>query len=97
MHFKRIFFVLTLFLFSVELFIGFFVNDNFIRPYGGDFLVVILIYTALRTFWHAKKLTIAVSVLLFAYAVEIAQYFKIVELLKPVSYTHLTLPTILLV
>jgi len=45
------------------------VQDDFIRPYLGDFLVVILIYAALRTFWNAKKITIAIGVLLFAYLV----------------------------
>jgi len=82
MHFKPLFFLLTLFLFAIELYIGFFVKDQFIRPYGGDFLVVILIYAALRTFWKAKKTTIAMAVLLFAYAVELAQYLNIVELLN---------------
>jgi len=82
MHFKPFFFLLTLFLFFVELYIGFFVKDQFIRPYGGDFLVVIVIYSALRTFWNTKKTTIAIVVLLFAYAVEFAQYFNIVELLN---------------
>lgn len=86
MHFKKRFFLLTILLFVVELYIGFFVQDRFIRPYGGDFLVVILIYAALRTFWKTKKSTIAITVLLFAYAVEIAQYFKIVELLKLSDY-----------
>lgn len=82
MYFNKNFFLFTIFLFLVELYIGFFVQDRFIRPYGGDFLVVILIYSALRSFWNAKRKTIAVVVLLFAYAVEIAQHFKIVELLN---------------
>jgi len=81
MHFKRNFLYLTLFLFAIELYIGFYVKDNFIRPYGGDFLVVILIYFFLRTFWNAKLKTIAWSVLIFVYAVEIAQYFDIVGIL----------------
>jgi len=46
MKFNKKFFLLTVFLFIVELYIGFFVQDDFIRPYGGDFLVVILIYAA---------------------------------------------------
>lgn len=86
MHFKKRFLLLATLLFMAELYIGFFVKDQFIRPYGGDFLVVILIYAVLRTFWKAKKTTIAIVVLLFAYAVEIAQYFKIVERLKLSEY-----------
>ena len=82
MHFNKKFFILAIFLFIVELYIGFYVRDNFIRPYGGDFLVVILIYAMLRSFWKAKRKTIALVVLIFAYSVEIAQYFKVVELLN---------------
>ncbi len=82
MHFNKTFFLLTILLFFVELYIGFFVRDDFIRPYVGDFLVVILIYAGLRTFLKHNKLTIAIGVLLFAYLVEIAQYFNIVEWLN---------------
>ncbi len=49
---------LTMFLFLLltELFIGIFVHDRFIRPYAGDVLVVILIYTFLRAlFPHGVK------------------------------------------
>jgi len=86
MHFNKKFFLLTLFLFVVELYIGFFVQDNFIRPYGGDFVVVILIYAGCRTFLKEKKSIIAIGVLLFAYGVEIAQYFNIVEWLNLSKY-----------
>ena len=82
MNFNKKFFLLAIFIFIVELFIGFFVQDKFIRPYGGDFLVVILIYAILRAFLKSKKSTIAIGVLLFAYSVEIAQYFNIVHLLN---------------
>jgi len=82
MYFNKKFFLLASILLIVELYIGFFVQDDFIRPYGGDFLVVILIYAALRTFWKAKKIVIAIGVLLFAYLVELAQYFNIVELIN---------------
>ena len=66
-------------LFAVELYIGFYVNDNFIRPYVGDFLVVILIYCFLRSFWNISKKATALIVLLFAYTVEFAQFFDIVN------------------
>ncbi len=82
MYFNKKIFLLTIFLFLIELYIGFYVRDNFIRPYGGDFLVVILIYALLRSFWNTKRKTIALVVLLFAYSVEVAQYFKVVELLN---------------
>jgi len=48
--FNKTYFLLALLLLSVELFIGFFVRDAVIRPYGGDFLVVILLYCMLKSF-----------------------------------------------
>ncbi|MEM0980026.1 MAG: DUF2809 domain-containing protein, partial [Cyanobacteria bacterium P01_H01_bin.58] len=56
-------------------------NDAFIRPYVGDVLVVILIYAIVRAFFKAAILPTAIGVLLFAFVVEILQYFKIVEIL----------------
>ncbi len=35
-------------LLTIEVFIALFVHDNFIRPYIGDVLVVIVIYTFIR-------------------------------------------------
>jgi DNA integrity scanning protein DisA with diadenylate cyclase activity len=75
------YFGLAILLFVVEVLIALYINDSFIRPYFGDFLVVILIYCFLKSFWNARVKTVAISVLLFSYFVEISQYFKIVKLL----------------
>lgn len=77
--FNRRFLLFTIVLFIIEVFIALFVRDNFIRPYGGDFLVVILIYCAVRTFVHVSPLKIAIGVLLFSYLVETLQYFRLVD------------------
>jgi hypothetical protein len=66
-------------LFIIELVIALFVGDSIIRPYVGDYLVVILIYCAVRTFIKASPLKVSIGVLLFSYCVEILQYFNIVE------------------
>lgn len=79
--FNKTYFILAVLLFIVELYIGIYVKDNFIRPYGGDFLVVILIYCILKSFWNASPLKVALSTLAFSFAVEFAQYFKVVEIL----------------
>ena len=50
-------------------------------PHVGDFLVVILIYCTVRTFWKGSSLKVALAVLLFAYAVEFSQYFGLINLL----------------
>ncbi|MCX6238143.1 MAG: DUF2809 domain-containing protein [Bacteroidia bacterium] len=81
LKFKSQYFVLTVLLFLIELLIALFVNDNIIRPYIGDFLVVILIYCFIKSFFDASVRTTALSVLLFAYAVEFLQYCDIIEIL----------------
>lgn len=77
--FKPRFFLLTLVLFVIEVLIAVYVHDNFVRPYVGDFLVVMLLYCAVRTFINASPLKITVAVLLFAYLVELLQYFHLVD------------------
>lgn len=79
LRFKFSYFVITVVLFLLELYIGFFINDQLIRPYIGDFLVVILIYFFLKTFINLPVWTAAIIVLLFSYLVEISQYFKLVN------------------
>jgi len=74
-------FLLFLLIFAVEVVIALFVKDSIIRPYGGDVLVVILIYYFAKTFVKIKSLYLVIAVLLFAYAVEIGQYFNLVEVL----------------
>lgn len=84
--FNRTYFVITVFLFLVEVFIALYVNDSFIRPYGGDFLVVILIYCFLKSFLKINDLPAAISVLVFAYTIEILQHFHLVDRLGLSEY-----------
>ncbi|MEO0984387.1 MAG: DUF2809 domain-containing protein [Cyanobacteria bacterium J06639_14] len=87
MRFRSYYFVWSAILFLIEVWIAIFVKDDFIRPYVGDVLVVILIYTTVRTFFKVAILPTAIAVLLFAFGVEILQYFKIVEILGLESST----------
>ncbi len=73
------FFLLTILFFVIEVLIALYVKDDFIRPYVGDYLVVMLIYCAVRTFIKANPVKVAIAVLLFAYMVEVLQYFRIVD------------------
>lgn len=73
------YFSFALILFIVEVLIALYVRDHLVRPYGGDFLVVILIYCAVRTFVKAPTWKIALGVLLFSYAIEVLQFFRIVD------------------
>ena len=71
--------LITFIILLVEIFIALFINDTVIRPYVGDILVVILIYTFIRTFIQRKVKLLPIYIFLFATAVEISQYFNIVE------------------
>ena len=79
--FRPVYFALFVLLFLVELYIGIYVKDDFIRPYGGDYLVVILIYCFLKSFWNESPFKVGLYVLIFSFIVEFLQYFKIVEIL----------------
>ena len=73
--------IATLVLLFVEVCIALFVHDKFVRPFIGDVLVVILIYTFIRIFIPEKVWLLPLYIFIFAAAVEVLQYFKIVELL----------------
>ncbi|MBF6640797.1 DUF2809 domain-containing protein [Flavobacterium sp. J49] len=77
--FNRTYFLLTLLLFVTEVCIALFVHDNFVRPYIGDVLVVILIYCFVKSFLKVSVTKAAIAVLLFAFTVETLQYLAIVE------------------
>jgi hypothetical protein len=79
--FNKTYFTLTLLLLTTEVLIALYMHDTIIRPYGGDFLVVILIYCFVNSFTNTPVLATAIAVLLFAYAVEISQYFHLVNVL----------------
>ena len=80
-RFRSTYFVIAILLFLVEILIALFVHDRFVRPYFGDFLVVILIYSFIRSFFNVSVIATAVGTLLFAYMIEALQYFKLVDLL----------------
>ena len=77
-RFDRYHFIAAFFLFIVLVLIALFVRDHFIRPIFGDFLVVIFMYYTIGTLVKMSKLWMAIGVLLFAYAVEIGQYYNLV-------------------
>ncbi len=71
--------ICSLLLTGVEIFIGARMHDRIIRPYGGDYLVVILLYCLIRSFWEVPILVTGLSVLVFSYAVEVSQYFHLAD------------------
>ena len=73
--------IASLVFFGIELLIALFVHDNFVRPYVGDVLVVVLIYTVVRILIPEGVRLLPLYIFLFAAGVEVLQYFRIVEVL----------------
>ena len=71
-----------LLLLGVEVLIALFVRDDFIRPLGGDIIVVWVVYLFVQSIFCRpdKAYHIAVGVLIFAF---------IVELLQGIGFVHL--------
>lgn len=81
MQFNLISFITFLLILGIEIFIGIYIDDSFIRPFFGDFLVIFLLYYLVRSFIKIRSSHLIIFVVLFAYGVEIAQYFNIADLL----------------
>lgn len=77
---SQLYAILTFALLVTEILIALFVNDAFIRPFFGDFLAVIFVYSAFMIFGYKRPFLMAILSLLVAYMVEVLQYFRFVEL-----------------
>lgn len=84
-------FYLTMLFLAVEIFIAVFIHDKIIRPYIGDYLVVILVYCFFKTFLVIPAVKLALFVLLFSYTIEILQYFNFINQigLKKSKFAHI--------
>nr|WP_294942885.1 DUF2809 domain-containing protein [uncultured Mucilaginibacter sp.] len=78
-RFNKYYFGLAVLLFNIEVLIADFVHDSFIRPYGGDFLVVILVYCTVKAFIKSRLWITVIGVLVFSYVVEITQYYHLIN------------------
>lgn len=63
----------------IEICIALYVDDQIIRPFIGDLLVVILIYCFVRAFTKFPYLKVIIGVLLFAYIVEAIQATSFID------------------
>lgn len=68
-----------IFFLIIEVLIALFVHDNFVRPYIGDVLVVVVIYFFVRIFILEKYKFLPVIIFAFAVGVEVCQFFDIVK------------------
>ena len=81
--FNKSFFASSLMLMSTEICIAAFLTEGFIRHTFGDFLVVILIYCAIRSIINTKPFYIAVMVLAFAFVIEFSTTVQCFGLPQP--------------
>jgi hypothetical protein len=80
-RFSRDAFGVFLIVLLIEIIIAIFFRDPFVRYFLGDVLIVVLICYFIRSFCAARLPLVIVGTLIFAYSVEIAQYFNIANYL----------------
>ncbi len=68
-------------LLAVEVLIALFVHDDFVRPYVGDMIVTVVVWSFLRIIFPDRFKLMSLYVMIFAILVEIGQYFHYTELL----------------
>lgn len=79
---KRILYgITTIILLVIEVLIALYVHDSIIRPYVGDILVVVVIYTFVRIFIPERVALLPVYIFVFAAGVELLQLINIVDVL----------------
>ena len=81
LRFNKYYFGLAILIFLIEVLIALYVHDEFVRPYLGDVLVVMLIYCFIKAFFRLPVLTAAIIVLMFSFTIEFLQYLNVVEML----------------
>jgi uncharacterized membrane protein YuzA (DUF378 family) len=79
--FNRTYFAFTILIFWIEVGIALYIHDDFIRPYMGDVLVVMLMYCFIKSFFNLPMAVVAGFVLCFAFAIEGLQFLNVVALL----------------
>jgi len=80
---RRYYFIGFLLLLLIEIGIAKYVQDNFVRTYLGDFLVVILLYYFLMMVSNIRVSKGLLIVLFFSFAVE---FFQIIDIVKVLQY-----------
>jgi hypothetical protein len=96
MRIRAKYLLITLGLFIAEVLIATtFSHSRFIRSYLGDYLVVILLYCLVKSFYDVSPLVLSISIFVFACGVEIAQYFRLADVLglRPGSTLSILLGT----
>lgn len=84
----------SIFIFLIEVLIATKLKDIFfVRAYLGDVIVVMLLYTLVKSFFRVSNKKLILGILIFSCAVEFAQYFNIAEKLgfRPGSLMYIVI------
>ena len=75
--------IICLILLGVEVLIALFVDDKIIRPFGGDVIVIWVIYCFVQALLGGRNnhYIVAGGVMVFAFFVEFLQYIHIIDIL----------------
>lgn len=85
-RFSKSYFIVAMLLFLTEVYIALCIRDDLIRPYGGDFLVVIFLYYLVRSMMNIGVREVAAGVLLFSFVIEFVQYLNVIEMIGLKKY-----------
>lgn len=94
LQFSLKYLLLTIFIFLVEVLIATKLEHIFfVRAYLGDVIVVMLLYTFVKTFVKMNDQKLILGILVFSFLVEFAQYFNIAEKLgfRPGSLMYIVI------
>ncbi|WP_034060023.1 ribosomal maturation YjgA family protein [Lacinutrix jangbogonensis] len=80
--FQPYYFAVFYTLLLIEIAIALLLKGGFIRHTFGDFLVVILLYSFIKSFIKIKPMPLAIIVLLIAFAIELLQLANILDFLN---------------
>ncbi|WP_242202392.1 ribosomal maturation YjgA family protein [Aestuariivivens insulae] len=80
LYFNLTYFSFFILLLCIEALIAIFLKTGFIRHTIGDFLVVILIYCFVKSFFKITPLKLGIAVLAFAFLIEFLQLVNILAL-----------------
>lgn len=69
-------------LFAIEIIIGLYVHDQFVRPYIGDMLVVVLLWALVRMIIPFRAVWLSGAIYVFAVLVELSQMIPLVDFLE---------------
>lgn len=69
-------------LFAVEIIIGLYVHDQFVRPYIGDMIVVVLLWALVRMIIPFRAVWLSGAIYVFAVLVELSQMIPLVDFLE---------------